>query len=74
MIAHASGPDSSVFDNGLPLDATSWIRDGSLAALVSSRHSAALAGVPVTPAIDNLTFATSGPRPLPAPRRRGSSR
>src|SRR6266699_1903539 len=59
VIAHASGPDSSVFDNGLPLRATSWIRDGSLAALVSSRHSAAMAGVPVTPGIDNLTFATS---------------
>ena len=59
VIAHASGPDSSVFDNGLPLGATSWIHDGSLAALLSSRHSAALAGVPVTPAIDNLTFATS---------------
>src|SRR6202042_3297599 len=56
VIAHASGPDSSVFDNGLPLNATSWIRDGSLAALISSRHSAAVAGVPVTPAIDNLTF------------------
>jgi predicted Zn-dependent protease len=59
VIAHASGSDSSVFDNGLPLHATSWIHDGSLAALVSSRHSAAMAGVPVTPAIDNLTFATS---------------
>ena len=59
VIAHASGSDSSVFDNGLPLHATSWIRDGSLAALVSSRHSAAVARVPVTPAIDNLTFATS---------------
>ncbi len=59
VIAHASGPDSSVFDNGLPLRATSWIEDGSLAALISSRHSAAVAGVPVTPAIDNLTFATS---------------
>ena len=59
VVAHASGPDSSVFDNGLPLDATSWIRDGSLAALISSRHSAAIAGVPVTPGIDNLTFATS---------------
>ena len=59
VIAHASGPDSSVFDNGLPLDATSWISDGSLAALVSSRHSAAVAGVPVTPGIDNLTFGTS---------------
>jgi predicted Zn-dependent protease len=59
VIAHASGPDSSVFDNGLPLSPTSWISDGSLAALVSSRHSASVAGVPVTPAIDNLTFATT---------------
>ena len=59
VVAHASGPDSSVFDNGLPLSATDWIRDGSLAALISSRHSAAIAGTPVTPAIDNLTFATS---------------
>ena len=59
VTAHASGPDSSVFDNGLPLRATSWIEDGSLAALISSRHSASVAGVPVTPAIDNLTFATS---------------
>jgi predicted Zn-dependent protease len=59
VIAHASGPDSSVFDNGLALRPTSWIRDGELAALVGSRHSAALAGLPVTPAIDNLTFATA---------------
>jgi predicted Zn-dependent protease len=59
VIAHASGPDSSVFDNGLALRRTSWIGDGSLAALHSSRHSAALAGLPVTPAIDNLTFAAS---------------
>ncbi len=63
VIAHASGPDSSVFDNGLPLDATSWIRDGSLAALISSRHSAAVAGVPVTPEVDNLAFATSAASP-----------
>jgi predicted Zn-dependent protease len=54
VIAHASGPDSSVFDNGLPLRSTAWIKDGSLAALHSSRHSAALAGLPVAPAIDNL--------------------
>jgi predicted Zn-dependent protease len=63
VIAHASGPDFSVFDNGLPLSRTSWIRDGSLAALRSSRHSAALAGLPVTPGIDNLTFAISSPAP-----------
>ena len=67
VIAHASGADSSVFDNGLSLGHTSWIRDGSLAALHSSRHSATLAGLPVTPAIDNLTFAASpaGDAPLP---------
>jgi predicted Zn-dependent protease len=61
VLSHASGSDSSVFDNGLPLNATSWISDGSLAALISSRHSAEVAGLPVTPAIDNLTFATSAP-------------
>jgi predicted Zn-dependent protease len=59
VIARASGPDSSVFDNGLPLNRTSWINDGSLAALVSSRHSAGVAGVPATPAIGNLTFASA---------------
>jgi len=61
VIAHASGPDSSVFDNGLPLSSTAWIQDGSLAALHSSRHSAALAGLPVTPAIDNLVLETAAP-------------
>jgi predicted Zn-dependent protease len=59
VIAHASGPDSSVFDNGLPLNRTSWISDGSLAALVSSRHSAGVAGVPAMPEIDNLSFASA---------------
>ncbi len=65
VIAHASGSDSSVFDNGLALNPTAWIQDGTLAALHSSRHSAALAGLPFTPAIDNLTFAvrTSGSSP-----------
>ncbi len=68
VIAHASGANSSVFDNGLPLRRTSWIDDGSLAALHSSRYSAALAGLPVTPAIDNLTFtaAPAGDAALPA--------
>ena len=61
VIAHASGSDSSVFDNGLTLNPTAWIQDGTLAALHSSRHSAALATLPFTPAIDNLIFATSAP-------------
>jgi len=59
VITHASGSDSSVFDNGLTVNPTAWIQDGTLAALHSSRHSATLAGLPFTPAIDNLSFATS---------------
>jgi predicted Zn-dependent protease len=58
-IAHASGPNSSVFDNGLALSKTNWIDDGVLTSLLSSRHSAELAGLPATPRIDNLTLATS---------------
>jgi predicted Zn-dependent protease len=56
VVAHASGQDSSVFDNGLPIAATSWISGGELSALHSSRHSAALAGLPATPPADNLSF------------------
>ncbi len=59
VIAYASGEDTSVFDNGLPLRRTEWIRDGALSALGSSRYSARLAGLPVTPAIDNLMFSAS---------------
>jgi predicted Zn-dependent protease len=56
VIAHTSGADQSVFDNGLPIAATSWIADGALAALHSSRYSASLAGLPATPAVGNLSF------------------
>jgi predicted Zn-dependent protease len=59
VIAHASGRDASVFDNGLGLAATDWISDGTLAALAQSRHSAGLTGLPLTPGIDNLIM--SGP-------------
>ena len=40
VVAHASGRDSSVFDNGLALAPTAWIRDGELAALIQTRHTA----------------------------------
>ncbi|MQA84620.1 MAG: TldD/PmbA family protein [Streptosporangiales bacterium] len=63
VVAHASGRDSSVFDNGLRLGATEWIKDGRLAALLQTRHSAALTGLPVTPAIDNLVLEAPGQRP-----------
>ena len=63
VVAHASGRDSSVFDNGLALGATDWIRDGRVAALTQTRHSARLTGQPVTPGIDNLLMegAPGGP-------------
>ncbi|WP_207936029.1 metallopeptidase TldD-related protein [Actinomadura sp. KC216] len=57
VIAHASSRESSVFDNGLPLTATDWIRDGDLASLTQTRHSADRTGLPLTPAIDNLAMA-----------------
>ena len=63
VVAHASSRDSSVFDNGLPLGPTDWISDGVLSALIQTRYSARLTGLPVTPAIDNLIFETAAPSP-----------
>ncbi|MEE1941521.1 metallopeptidase TldD-related protein [Streptomyces sp. TRM 70361] len=60
VIAHSSGDDASVFDNGLPLAATDWIRDGELRQLLTTRHSAGLTGLPVAPGIDNLILDAGG--------------
>jgi predicted Zn-dependent protease len=60
VIAYASGRDSSVFDNGLPLAPTDWISAGQLAGLTQTRHSAQRAGMPVTPPIGNLILAAPG--------------
>ncbi|MET0739996.1 MAG: metallopeptidase TldD-related protein [Candidatus Nanopelagicales bacterium] len=49
-----SSSAASVFDNGLPVAATEWLHDGRLANLYSSRHTAALTGLPVKPPQDNL--------------------
>jgi len=56
VIAHSSADDQSVFDNGMPSGRVTWLSDGVLSGLYSSRHSAALAGLPVTPAVDNLVL------------------
>ncbi|WP_344442287.1 metallopeptidase TldD-related protein, partial [Kitasatospora nipponensis] len=56
VIAHASGDSSSVFDNGLPLAPTEWIAAGELSHLQTTRHTAALTGLPVRPPIDNLVL------------------
>ena len=63
VIAHASSRDSSVFDNGLALQPTDWIREGKLSALLQTRYSAQLSGLPVTPAIDNLILEPAAPGP-----------
>ena len=60
VTAHASGRDSSVFDNGLPSPRASWLSAGVLSALHSSRYSAGLSGLPVTPAVDNLVLSSPG--------------
>lgn len=45
-----------MFDNGLPLKATDWIHQGELRHLSTTRHSAGLTGLPVTPTIGNLVL------------------
>lgn len=57
--ASSSSDATSVFDNGLRLDATDWIADGRLANLVSTRHTAESLGLPVTPGVDNLELSVA---------------
>lgn len=59
-VATASGSESSVFDNGIPLGRTDWIRDGELTALLQTRQTAELTSQAVTPAIDNLVLDVDG--------------
>ncbi|MFF8928274.1 metallopeptidase TldD-related protein [Streptomyces longwoodensis] len=56
VVAHSSGGDQSVFDNGLPVPATEWIADGALKNLVTSRFAAALTGLPLAPSLGNLVL------------------
>ncbi|MFF4650131.1 metallopeptidase TldD-related protein [Streptomyces sp. NPDC001380] len=60
VVAHSSGGNQSAFDNGLPLAATDWIRDGELANLLTTRHTAGLTGLPVAPSVDNLVLEAGG--------------
>ncbi|WP_333769526.1 metallopeptidase TldD-related protein [Streptomyces sp. IBSBF 2435] len=64
VVAHASGDDASVFDNGLPVGPVDWLRDGTLRNLPTTRHSAALTGLPMAPAADNLILEGGGKRSL----------
>ncbi|MCW2723123.1 MAG: hypothetical protein JWN35_44 [Frankiales bacterium] len=60
VVTTSSSSMSSVFDNGLPLGPTDWIRDGVLSALVQTRASARLTGLPVTPYVHNLSLDGGG--------------
>ena len=60
-VARSSGGSSSVFDNGLTLSATDWIRGGKLEHLMTSRYTADLIGTPdATPGIDNYVLSVDG--------------
>ncbi len=61
VAAGASSRMASVFDNGAPIEPTEWIRDGELAALICTRHSAQLTGLPFTPFGDNLELTAPDP-------------
>jgi predicted Zn-dependent protease len=59
-VVGVSSNESSVFDNGLELGRTDWIRRGELTALRQSRHTATMTGQPVTPVVDNLVLDVEG--------------
>jgi predicted Zn-dependent protease len=54
IVASASGPMSSVFDNGQNLFHTDWLREGALTSLVQTRASAVDTELPFTPMGENL--------------------
>lgn len=56
VLTTSSSPMASVFDNGLPSPAAAWLDSGTISALPSSRHTASLTGLPVTPAAENLVL------------------
>lgn len=61
-----TSPDSggawSVFDNGVPLFRTEWVRDGELRALITPRYWAARVGAAApVPYINNLIVSGNGP-------------
>ncbi|HET6297296.1 MAG TPA: metallopeptidase TldD-related protein [Kribbella sp.] len=61
VVAPWSGGAWSVFDNGLTLAATDWIRGGKLENLMQSRFTADLTGAPaVTPPIENYVLSVDG--------------
>ncbi|WP_019877352.1 metallopeptidase TldD-related protein [Sporichthya polymorpha] len=63
VVASSSSSMSSVFDNGLTMGATDWVRGGELTNLIHTRHTAAKTGGGVTPPVDNLILEADTPGP-----------
>ncbi len=57
VLTPSSSPFASVFDNGIASPPATWIDAGRLAALPTTRYTAGLTGLPLTPAVDNLLLA-----------------
>jgi predicted Zn-dependent protease len=64
VLARVSQRETSVFDNGLAVPPVAWLRDGELGALIQTRHTAKLSGLPVAPYPRNLIM--EGPDPAGA--------
>jgi predicted Zn-dependent protease len=60
VATEASSSDVSVFDDGLPIRRTEWLRDGVLAHLRYHRAGAAKSGVEMAPYVDNLVLRCDG--------------
>ncbi len=59
-VATGSSSMSSVFDNGLQLPSSDWLRDGALSALVETRATSRQGDRPLTPYVDNLLVDAGG--------------
>ena len=60
VIARTSRREASVFDNGLVIPPVTWVDKGVLSALVQTRWTAGLSGLPPTPETDNLILEGTG--------------
>jgi predicted Zn-dependent protease len=60
VVATGSSSDVSVFDNGMPLEPTAWVKAGRLDRLRYHRAGAVKAGQPPAPPIDNLVLEVPG--------------
>ena len=60
VVAVGSSAAGSVFDNGLPTARVDWLSDGVLRNLITTRHTAAEAGLDFRPGVENLQLDVAG--------------